>query len=73
MNKGSTEEDKKLKSNIKNNHKGTLENSLRRKLLALGKDVVVQRSMVEKLRKKLGEEEQAAVLLMSLSCGSVFA
>ena len=72
MNKGSTE-DKKLKNGIKNNHKGKLGNSLRRKLLALGKEVVVQRSMVEKLRRKLGEEEQAAVLLMALSCGSVFA
>ncbi|GFZ21718.1 GATA transcription factor 16 [Actinidia rufa] len=57
----------------KNNHKGKLGNTLRRKLLALGKEVVVQRSMVEKVRRKLGEEEQAAVLLMALSCGSVFA
>ncbi|XP_057485725.1 GATA transcription factor 16-like isoform X1 [Actinidia eriantha] len=73
VNKGSTEEDKKLKNSIKNNHKGKLGNTLRRKLLALGKEVVVQRSMVEKLRRKLGEEEQAAVLLMALSCGSVFA
>ncbi|PSR85093.1 GATA transcription factor [Actinidia chinensis var. chinensis] len=73
VNKGSTEEDKKLKNSIKNNHKGKLGNTLRRKLLSLGKEVVVQRSMVEKLRRKLGEEEQAAVLLMALSCGSVFA
>ncbi|GFZ21763.1 GATA transcription factor 16 [Actinidia rufa] len=52
VNKGSTEEDKKLKNSIKNNHKGKLGNTLRRKLLALGKEVVVQRSMVGE-----GEEE----------------
>uniref|UniRef100_M4CBR4 Uncharacterized protein n=1 Tax=Brassica campestris TaxID=3711 RepID=M4CBR4_BRACM len=45
------------------------------KFLDLGLDVpVMKRSAVEKKRlwKKLGEEERAAVLLMALSCGSVF-
>ncbi|TXG71640.1 hypothetical protein EZV62_000219 [Acer yangbiense] len=42
--------------------------------MALGRDVLMQRSTVEKQRKKkLGEEEQAAVLLMALSYGSVYA
>ncbi|KAE9451823.1 hypothetical protein C3L33_16276, partial [Rhododendron williamsianum] len=45
----------------------------KRKLLALGKEAMWRRSTVEKLRRKLGEEEQAAVLLMALSCGSVYA
>nr|AFK46214.1 unknown [Lotus japonicus] len=43
--------------------------SLKQKLLALGREVLMQRSHW----KKLGEEEQAAVLLMSLSYGSVYA
>uniref|UniRef100_A0A2P2IKS7 Uncharacterized protein n=1 Tax=Rhizophora mucronata TaxID=61149 RepID=A0A2P2IKS7_RHIMU len=33
----------------------------------------MQRSTVDKQRRKLGEEEQAAVLLMALSYGSVYA
>ncbi|KAJ0238448.1 GATA transcription factor 17 [Hirschfeldia incana] len=46
------------------------------KFLDLGLEVpVMKRSSVEKKRlwKKLGEEERAAVLLMALSCGSVYA
>ncbi|KAJ1395309.1 Zinc finger, GATA-type [Sesbania bispinosa] len=43
--------------------------SLKQRLLALGREVLNQRSHW----KKLGEEEQAAVLLMSLSYGSVYA
>uniref|UniRef100_A0A803MTS7 GATA-type domain-containing protein n=1 Tax=Chenopodium quinoa TaxID=63459 RepID=A0A803MTS7_CHEQI len=43
----------------------------------LGREVMMQRSTVDKKqqrgRKKLGEEEQAAVLLMALSYGSVYA
>ncbi|GFZ13931.1 GATA transcription factor 16 [Actinidia rufa] len=73
LNKASTE-DKKPKRNSdqnisvrKSGKNGKLgEESMKRQLLML------QRSTVEKLRKKLGEEEQAAVLLMSLSCGSVY-
>ncbi|KAL1223705.1 GATA transcription factor 17 [Cardamine amara subsp. amara] len=46
------------------------------KFLDLGFKVpVMKRSAVEKKRlwRKLGEEERAAVLLMALSCGSVYA
>ncbi|THG03870.1 GATA transcription factor 16-like [Camellia sinensis] len=62
-------------SSSSSGNNGKLGDSLRRKLLALGREVVVQRSAAtaEKRRRKLGEEEQAAVLLMALSCGSVFA
>ncbi|KAF5739904.1 putative GATA transcription factor 15 [Tripterygium wilfordii] len=46
-------------------------------LMALGKEVVLQSTVVKKQRcqrrRKLGEEEQAAFSLMALSCGSVFA
>lgn len=58
---------------------GNLCEGLRVRLVALGKEVVMlqrQRSPMKRQRsvkRKLGEEEQAAVLLMSLSCGSVFA
>ncbi|KAI7729637.1 hypothetical protein M8C21_005075 [Ambrosia artemisiifolia] len=47
---------------------------LKKRLMALGSEVVLQRprSRITK-RRKLGEEEQAAILLMALSCGSVFA
>ncbi|MFS8004245.1 putative transcription factor C2C2-GATA family [Helianthus anomalus] len=47
---------------------------LKRRLMALGSEVVLQRprSKITK-RRKLGEEEQAAILLMALSCGSIFA
>ncbi|KAF8387779.1 hypothetical protein HHK36_026434 [Tetracentron sinense] len=47
--------------------------SMKVRLLALGREVVLQRSDVEKQRRKLREEERAAVLLMALSCGSVYA
>ncbi|KAJ7973297.1 GATA transcription factor [Quillaja saponaria] len=57
-----------------------LDESLKMKLMALGKEVLLQRLpqvLVKKQqcqrRRKLGEEEQAAVCLMALSCGSVFA
>ncbi|KVH96464.1 GATA transcription factor 16-like [Cynara cardunculus var. scolymus] len=48
---------------------------LKRKLMALGTEVVLQRprSTITKQRRKLGEVEQAALLLMALSCGSVYA
>uniref|UniRef100_A0A5B6YK16 Putative GATA transcription factor 16 n=1 Tax=Davidia involucrata TaxID=16924 RepID=A0A5B6YK16_DAVIN len=80
LNKGPTTEDKKSKK-IKNNDKTSnnggnstkLGESLKRKLYALGREVVLQRSTVGKQRRTLGEEEQAAMLLMALSCGSVYA
>ncbi|KAL4579287.1 hypothetical protein LXL04_015428 [Taraxacum kok-saghyz] len=48
---------------------------LKRKLMALGTEVVLQRprSAITKQRRKIGEVEQAALLLMALSCGSVYA
>ncbi|KAF6173628.1 hypothetical protein GIB67_022987 [Kingdonia uniflora] len=47
-------------------------NMLKLRLLAFGREVLMKRSEMEKQRK-LGEEEEAAVLLMALSCGSVYA
>ncbi|PIN04640.1 hypothetical protein CDL12_22829 [Handroanthus impetiginosus] len=44
---------------------------LKTRFMALGTDMVLQRS--KKLMSKLREEEQAAILLMALSCGSVYA
>lgn len=40
------------------------------KLVALGEEFLLQK---KQRRIKLGEEEQAAVCLMALSCGFVFA
>ncbi|XP_010442389.1 PREDICTED: GATA transcription factor 16-like [Camelina sativa] len=45
--------------------------SLKQRLIDLGM-TKSHRSTVEKQRRKLGEEEQAAVLLMALSYGSVY-
>ena len=56
-----------------------LRESLKTKLMALGNDFLLQRlpSVMKKQRcqrrRKLKEEEQAAVCLMALSCASVFA
>ncbi|XP_074282358.1 GATA transcription factor 15-like isoform X2 [Silene latifolia] len=49
--------------------------SLNQRLISLGREVMMHKSTVGKrsIRKKLGEEEQAAVLLMALSYGSVYA
>ncbi|XAR57028.1 hypothetical protein NMG60_11025026 [Bertholletia excelsa] len=72
LNKGSTE--KKTKKTAINSHRnnGKLGESVKRNIAtALGPEVL-QRSTVERLRRKLGEVEQAAVLLMALSCGSVY-
>ncbi|KAI3792148.1 hypothetical protein L2E82_06018 [Cichorium intybus] len=49
---------------------------LKKRLMALGSEFVLQRPrsrVTKQRRRKLGEEEQAAILLMALSCGSVFA
>ncbi|CAN0855572.1 GATA transcription factor 15 [Linum grandiflorum] len=56
----------------KSNH-SKLRDGLKQRFMALGREVMMQRSTVEKQRRKLGEEEQAAVLLMALSYGSVYA
>ncbi|KAI5680502.1 hypothetical protein M9H77_01729 [Catharanthus roseus] len=50
---------------------GEVAQSLRMKLMALGGEMMLRRS--GKLLGKLREEEQAAILLMALSCGSVCA
>lgn len=54
-----------------------LSHSLKMRLVILGKDLLLQTSFVKKQRcqrkRKLGEEELAAVSLMALSCGSVSA
>ncbi|XP_030528184.1 GATA transcription factor 16-like [Rhodamnia argentea] len=47
--------------------------SLKRRVLAWGREVLMQRLSDERQRTKLGEVEQAAVLLMALSYGSVYA
>ena len=73
---GLNKEDKKTKRagiNGSNNNNNKIRDSLKQRLLALGREVLMQRSTVERQRKKLGEEEQAAVLLMALSYGSVYA
>ncbi|KAL8171295.1 hypothetical protein V2J09_023099 [Rumex salicifolius] len=53
--------------------KKTNNDSLNQRLLAIGREVMMQRSSMDKQMRKLGEEEQAAVLLMAISCGSVYA
>ncbi|KAL4643073.1 hypothetical protein ACB092_02G066900 [Castanea dentata] len=77
---GLNKEDKKSKrasingsNNNNHNNNNKISNSLKQRLLALGREVLMQRSTVERQRKKLGEEEEAAVLLMALSYGSVYA
>ncbi|CAA0817549.1 GATA transcription factor 15 [Striga hermonthica] len=51
-----------------------IRDSFNRKLWAFGSDVAMQRPRSNtNRRRKLGEEEQAAFLLMALSCGSVYA
>lgn len=74
---GITKEEKKSKrgncNSSSNSSSNKLGDSLKQRLYALGREVLMQRSSVEKQRKKLGEEEQAAVLLMALSYGSVYA
>lgn len=73
---GLNKEDKKpRKTSMGGSHNNNtkLGDNLKQRLLALGREVLMQRSTVERQRKKLGEEEQAAVLLMALSYGSVYA
>ncbi|XP_031395369.1 GATA transcription factor 16-like [Punica granatum] len=72
---GAAEEKKPKKSNNGSSPSSKLGDSLKQRLMALGREVMMQRSSVERQRKQqqLGEEEQAAVLLMALSYGSVYA
>ncbi|KAI3706862.1 hypothetical protein L6452_24888 [Arctium lappa] len=63
-----------IKSSNSNRNMGDF--CLKRRLMALGTEVVLQRPrsrVTKQRRRKIGEEEQAAILLMALSCGSVFA
>lgn len=71
------EEKKPRKNNSGGNGSGTstrLGSPLHQRLIALAREVMMQRSTVDSKpqRRKLGEEEQAAVLLMALSYGSVY-
>ncbi|KAG8502201.1 hypothetical protein CXB51_000061 [Gossypium anomalum] len=50
-----------------------LGDNLKQRLISLGRKVLMQKSKVENQMRKLGEEEQAALLLMALSYGSVYA
>ncbi|XP_047982263.1 GATA transcription factor 15-like [Salvia hispanica] len=53
---------------------GKIGDSFKNKLLDFGRDVALQRPRSNtNRRRKIGEEEQAAFLLMALSCGSVYA
>ncbi|GAB2294297.1 hypothetical protein Dimus_028507 [Dionaea muscipula] len=74
-----TKKKKKKKKKKKINHSNYPSNNnkfaspLHQRLLALGREVLMQRSKMDKQRRKqLCEEEQAAVLLMALSYGSVY-
>ncbi|KAL1190963.1 GATA transcription factor 16 [Cardamine amara subsp. amara] len=68
--RGGTEDSKKLKKSNSGGGNPKFGGSLKQRLMDLG---MTKRSMVEKQLRKLGEEEQAAVLLMALSYGSVYA
>ncbi|EOA31639.1 hypothetical protein CARUB_v10014841mg [Capsella rubella] len=64
-------EDKKTKNKKNQSRNPKLGDSLKQRLMELGREVMMQRSTAEKQRRnKLGEEEQAAVLLMALSYAS---
>ncbi|CAM8914732.1 unnamed protein product [Rhodiola kirilowii] len=68
----STETSSKSKPRLEKSSSTNLQQSVKVGLAAFGKDMALlqrQRS----LRRQRSEEEEAAVLLMSLSCGSVFA
>ncbi|XP_043721869.1 GATA transcription factor 15-like [Telopea speciosissima] len=70
---GQGKEKKEKGNNIPNEKKKKkkLGVSLKLRLVELGREVLLERSMEKE--RKLGEEEQAAVLLMALSCGTVYA
>ncbi|XP_071693361.1 GATA transcription factor 15-like [Rutidosis leptorrhynchoides] len=62
-----------LTSNNKSNYMGDL--CLKKKLMAMSNKVVLQRprSAITKPRRKICEVEQAALMLMALSYGSIYA
>ncbi|PIN01019.1 hypothetical protein CDL12_26472 [Handroanthus impetiginosus] len=61
----------KKKKRTSVNRSNEVREILKMRFMALGSDMLLQRS--GKLMSKLREEEQAAILLMALSCGSVYA
>ncbi|XVF62508.1 hypothetical protein PTKIN_Ptkin09bG0013600 [Pterospermum kingtungense] len=73
LNKAEDKKSRRGGNNSNGNSTKSLGDNLKQRLLALGREVLMQRSTAEKQRRKLGEEEQAAVLLMALSYGSVYA
>ncbi|KAK9086337.1 hypothetical protein Syun_028731 [Stephania yunnanensis] len=76
INKVGRSEDHQKRKDIKSksNSNSKLGVSMKMRLLALGKEVLLHRSAIMEKHRKLGsEEEQAAILLMALSCGSVYA
>ncbi|GAB2237510.1 hypothetical protein Droror1_Dr00015412 [Drosera rotundifolia] len=73
LTKGEMEEKKSKKMSHVSRISNKIVSPLHQRLLALGRQVLMQRPKMNKQRRKLGEEEQAAVLLMALSYGSVYA
>lgn len=73
LTKGEVEEKKSKKMSHVSRISNKIVSPLHQRLLALGRQVLMQRPKMNKQRRKLGEEEQAAVLLMALSYGSVYA
>ncbi|MCL7034884.1 hypothetical protein MKW94_020246 [Papaver nudicaule] len=63
----------KIQIQMNNKKNNKISACLKLRLLAFGREVMLQRSAMGSSRQQLGEEEQAAVLLMALSCGSVYA
>lgn len=78
LNKGQERKRERSKGVVGDSGKD-LKESMKMKLMALGEEVLLQRSnsVAKKQRcqrrRKLGEVEQAAFCLMALSCGFVFA
>ncbi|CAL5425922.1 unnamed protein product [Camellia sinensis] len=71
LDRGRIEKGKKKRKKNRGGGNCRVGESLKLRLMALETDMVLQRS--EKQRNKLGEEERAAILLMALSCGSLYA
>ncbi|AES82392.1 putative transcription factor C2C2-GATA family [Medicago truncatula] len=68
--KGQERERKREKAEATSSDNDDLSECLKMKLVALGEEFLLQK---KQRMIKLGEEEQAAVCLMALSCGFVFA
>ncbi|XP_030947601.1 GATA transcription factor 15-like [Quercus lobata] len=72
LDKGETEKCKK--NSINRSNKGKVGVRLKLGLMALGREMGLHRSLgkEKQIMRKLKEEEQAAMLLMALSCGCVY-